>query len=180
MFEGGRPAIEIALAPEPALEAARSLRAASERGDISALEHALAALASLGRAPRALWLVEVSDGALERAIVVPCRPARCEAPILLDVGRVESALPEDPDLAEQELVAGDLSRARDWLEEPVPIEAPPPTAPPWWQEPWPWVIAGIVVAGGIAAGIGAGYQEPAPVIQRDFVPEDGLRWTPAP
>jgi hypothetical protein len=155
VLEGGRAAIDVVLAPEPGLEIARELRAA-----VDALTHdrvvvSLAALEALGRAPRALWLVEASEGAIDRAIVVACRASGCSAPIRIDAGRVESMMPRDPDRATEPLDRHTLSDARDWLDEPIPVEPPPPPPAPLWEEPWAWAIAGALVLGGVAAAVGA-------------------------
>ncbi|UJR82621.1 PEGA domain-containing protein [Sandaracinus amylolyticus] len=170
VLEGARAPIAVTLAPEPVLVAARSLRDASDAG---ALEHVASLLAELsrdGHAPRALWLVEASAGATDRALVVACRAEGCSEPVRIDVARVESALPHDPDLVGAPLGARALADARAWLDEPIPVAPPPPPAAEWWQEPWPWVIAGVVIAGAIGATIGATWPEPQ---QRETLIVDG-------
>jgi hypothetical protein len=160
VFEGARPPIEVALAPDPALQAARQLRAAADARDVAGVLDALGALARAGRAPQALWLVEVGAGAIDRAVVVACRPAGCSGPIRVDVGRVESVLPHV--LTEPGALAPPaLEEARRWLDEPIPTDAPPPQPPPWWEEPWIWAVAGALSAAGAAAAIGAAWPQPS-------------------
>lgn len=167
VLEGARPPVEVALAPEPGLDAARALRAAADAGALDAVVGALGALARADRAPSAVWLVEASEGAIDRALVVACRASGCAAPVRVDAGRAESALPEDPSEPGEPLALASLARARDWLEEPIPIAPPPPPPTPWWEEPWPWIAAGVVVLGAAAVGIGVAW--PAPVEQQRVV-----------
>ena len=111
---------------------------------------------------RALWLVEASSGATDRALVIACRASGCSAPMRIDASRVESVLPRDPDAELAPLSPAELADARAWLDEPIPLEAPPPPVDEWWTEPWPWIVGGAVIAGAAAAiAIGASWPQPS-------------------
>jgi hypothetical protein len=165
VLEGSRRAIEVVLAPEPAVEHVRALRAAADARDLDGVVASLGALAAIDRAPRALWLVEASGGALDRAIVVACRASGCSEPIRIDATRVESVLPRDPEAAGEPLDPGAIASARSWLDEPIDTEPPPPPGTPWWEEPWPWVVLGTVALGAIGVSIGVTWPQPRTVEQ---------------
>lgn len=166
VFEGSRPEISIGLSPEPATEVARAMRAASEARDIDGVVAALAALRRMERAPRGLWLVEVSSGATDRALLVGCRPDGCSAPIRLDVGRVESALPEDLEALPGTLEAAALASARRWLDEPIATDiAPPP--PRMRADAWLWALVGVAATGAVVGVLVA--TAPGPTSRAQYV-----------
>ena len=161
---GTRAALEVELTPEPALREARALRRAADELDIAGVEAALVSLAEAGGAVRAmpergpigaLWLVRVSGGPIERAVVVPCDSEGCRAPLEL-----EGSTPAEPlaALEGEPLERRGLELALSWLDEPLP-EAPPPLPSDWWEEPWPWAIGGAVIGVAIAIGVGVAISE---------------------
>ena len=52
------------------------------------------------------------------------------------------------------------SRVEDAAPGPVDPAAPSPVARPWYRRPWIWVVAGVVVGGAVATGVGLGLREP--------------------
>ncbi|MEM6292748.1 MAG: hypothetical protein AAGA54_15855 [Myxococcota bacterium] len=56
---------------------------------------------------------------------------------------------------------------------PGPVEPEPvgPVARPWFRRPWVWVVAGVVVGGAVATGVGLGLREPTSsvVVTDDFL-----------
>lgn len=158
---GARPPIDVTLAPEPAVAAAREARALAERLELDDIPAALSRAHAEGRAPRALVLVVAGAGVLDRALAIACDPVSCRAPV-----RLEGTEPARLDRMEREPPATPSAFAAldGWLDEPLPLdfEPPVPPAPEWWTEWWPWAGLGVVVAGGLAAGVGAALAEPTP------------------
>lgn len=154
VLAGPRASMEVVLSAEPGTAAARALRDAIDREHEPAIVSALELLGRSESAPASVWLVEVGQGPLERAVVRRCTTDGCEAPMRIDESRVESVLPaEDAELRERSTPTR-VAAARAWLEEPLPVLPPPPAPPEFWQQPWPWVVLGVVVAGAAAAAIG--------------------------
>jgi hypothetical protein len=151
VLPGTRADVDVVLSPEPAVELARSLRAAVSRGELSAVPPLLGALASAGVELDRLVLTAVGEGAFDRALLVSCDSDACVV-----VQRLEGDLPasrRELDRSHGEPIASELR----WLEE-VPFVGPidegliedGPTSTPLWQEPWPWLVLG-----GVAIGVGA-------------------------
>ena len=156
--EGPRAPVVVVLSPDPAVEAARALRAASLDGPSAAVASWLGVLEAAGRAPRALWLVEAGD---QRALAFACTAAGCRAPVRLLGGEIgdEVELSEGAAPSASERT---IAEARRWLG-----ERPPPVTP-WWEEPWLWIMAGALVAAGTAAVIGATWPEPPTRLEFHF------------
>jgi hypothetical protein len=157
VLEGRRPAIEIALAPDPLVAAARRLVAASHAADFVEVE---ANRARLG--VEAAWVVEVGDGPLDRALLVRCEEGGCDRPRRLELDEV---LPRPASLA-PEAVVGHLAAAREWVGE-IPV-VPPPREPEWWEQWYVWAGAGALLVGGVVTAVVVAEQRGPVLHQPDY------------
>ncbi len=166
VFEGRRPPVEVRLAPDPLLAAARRLRHAAGAADPEAVAAALGVLAGLDAA----WIVQVGDGAQDRALLTPCDGSGCAEPRRLEVDEVPIVVgdhaPSPAGRVRAALVAG-----RSWLLEPAPEVPPPPPPAPWWQRWYTW--AGAAVLAGAAVGAAVWLTRPDPAQEHVYVVDFG-------
>lgn len=151
--------MEVTLAPEPEVAAARALLDACREPDLDQLTNAIAVLERAERAPTTVWLIEVSDGPIDRALLSACRSSGCSRPSRLSEDATEATLLTFLRAPMESAHLAEWFVARTWLDEAIPIvPAAPPT--PFWEEPWPWLVAGALVLGGTALGIGLSWPQP--------------------
>ncbi|MBX7195102.1 MAG: PEGA domain-containing protein [Sandaracinaceae bacterium] len=149
---GSRAPMLVALAPSAAALDAAALDEAIARGAHDEVAQALADVVAHGGLARAVWLVQIGTGPLDRAVLVRCAPGSCEAPRRIDDATVlalDSTAPIVPESGDGDALADALA----WVDE-TPIEPPPP--PPSIAESW-WLWTGVgVVAIGLGVGIALG------------------------
>lgn len=159
VFEGARAPIEVTLSPEPELAAARSLLDACREPELDRVTNALAVLERREHAPTMVWLVEVSDGPIDRALLSACRSSGCSRPSRLSLDGTEVTLATHLSAPIENAHPAEWFEARAWLDEAIAV-VPPAPATPLWEEPWPWLVAGALVLGGTALGIGLSWPQP--------------------
>jgi hypothetical protein len=135
---------------------------------------ALAHVVAVGGRARDVWLVYVGTGALDRAVLVRCRPGACETPRRIDDTALLTVDARDADPADTnpadtnpadtnpadthpadtgpEVQA--LALARAWIDEaPTDVTPPEPSLVEAW---WLWTAVGVAVVGaGVAIGVAA-------------------------
>lgn len=145
---GTRAPLEVTLSPRRPLELARALRTSVRAMDLPRIPGLLASLSSDG-VPIELVLVEVGQGAFDRAALVRCDTTSCVVARLLE----GDAPARRTDLVGEAVAT--IDEARAWLAELPDLEGPAEVPRPVWEEPWLWATLGVVVVGA-AAGITAG------------------------
>ncbi len=140
VFEGDRPAIEVALSPTPALAAARRASAQARDGELDALVGTLAALPD----PPAVHRLQPGAGGLDRALLTTCRASGCRGPMELEGDALEGPL------------AASTAEGLRWLAERPTVAI---DGPEWWEAWYVWAAVAVVVAAGIGVGIGVGVAE---------------------
>jgi hypothetical protein len=146
MLEGERPALRVALSPEPATVALRELDEARQRQAAAQVESASRRIFALD--PQ-LGMLLFGQNNAERGWFARCEPAACaiatyanRAGEPVHVQRVDS------------LSSAALHDARAWLTpERSVVAATQAAAPPLWQRWYVWAVAGAVVVG---AGVWVG------------------------
>lgn len=170
VLEGPRLPIDITLAPDLMVQRARALATSVSSSRIREIPNNIR---DLGAFVRRTWLLEVSGGALDRAIVVSCDSASCGIPIEMDTSRAESRLDFDgPPVGYR---ARALRESRAWLDEPLVAveESSEPSPPQWWGEPVLWIAVGVSIAGA-SIGIIAATWPDSPTRREVFVDPSGL------
>jgi hypothetical protein len=142
VLEGERAAVEVALAPYPALEAARALLASAAAGDYARARQALRALERAG-SERTLFVLETSRAG-DRALLVRCTAASCNEPMRLDISQAKVGSPTAPSQGPT-LNRIQLRAARAWL---AANEAP--TNTDWWRRWYVWGGAALVTAAAVS------------------------------
>ena len=143
VLEGARPAVEVALAPDPLVTLAREIGAAGR-----ALDAAIAA-GAVGAVPGvdAVWMIEIGPGPRNRALFVACTGAGCTEPRRLEIDEVPIVIPRAR--VELSRIAALVASARRWLREPEPTRRPPP-ALAWWERWYVWAGAAVLLGGAVA------------------------------
>src|SRR5262249_20886119 len=85
VFEGTRPPLSIAPAPEPAQVAARALDRAAQSGDYAAVARATRSLKQAGGELAAVWVMELAERG-PRALLERCDAAGCFGPVRVNGG----------------------------------------------------------------------------------------------
>lgn len=149
---GSRAPIVVAPTPGLAMRDAGALDEAIRAGDPLHVREALAAIVAHGGVDRAVWMVFVGVGPLDRALAVQCRARGCDTPLALDDASLVTVDASAPPLASfHPLDRATLGLARRWLDE-VPVEVPPPE-PSIVESWWFWTALGVAAVG---AGVGLG------------------------
>jgi hypothetical protein len=160
VLEGSRPPIEIALCPEPVLDAAQELERAARRGDYDGVVRGLRAVLEFTGAARSALIIESSPDA-RRALLVRCQVSGCDR-----AERLPAEAGATP--ARHALTAPGLRRDREWLAgRPIAAEAPR-----WWQHWYVWGGA-LVVTAAVGATLWAVSAEPDPDPRLRVVIEPG-------
>jgi hypothetical protein len=160
VLEGSRPAIEVALSPEPALAAAEELERAARRGDYDGVVRGLRRVHEFTGSARSVLVIESSPDA-RRALLVPCQVSGCD--------RAER-LPDEAGATplRHALTAPGLRRDRAWLA----ANAIADESPNWWQRWYVWGGA-LVVTAAVGATLWALSREPDPDPRLRVVIEPG-------
>ncbi len=166
--QGPRPAMQIALAPDPAFVHLAELERAAAGSDFAHLPAALDALAGFVPSRKQLVVIEAAAG---RALLVPCAAEGCTAPERVLAGRIVPALSAEP------LRQAELDEERAWLHGDAALASAPPAltpAQPLWKRWYAWsALAVLVGAAGALVAVSA-----SPVAQRELhvvVDPKGLR-----
>lgn len=155
VLEGRRPPVEVRLAPDPLVSHARLLRRAAEDHDGSAVAAALRALPGIGAA----WIVEIGDGARDRALLTACSVEDCAETRRLSVDEVPIVIPRRAPHRER-LPAADVTSHRAWLREPAPPPPPPPPPTAWWERWYLWAGAAVIVGATVGGALWLTRPEP--------------------
>ncbi|MEZ4338388.1 MAG: PEGA domain-containing protein [Sandaracinaceae bacterium] len=151
VFEGDRPAVEVALSPTPGLATARRAEAAALAGDLDALVGILGVIED----PPEVVRLRPGAGPQDRALLTTCRASGCRGPIELE-GDTEGL--EGP-------LAASSAEGLAWLVEPPPVVV---DTTEWWEQWYVWAGVAAVVVAGVAAGIAVGVAQdqstPPPLI----------------
>jgi hypothetical protein len=134
VLPGSRPPIELALSPQPALDAAEELERAARRGDYERVVRRLRAVAEFTGRARSALVIELSPDA-RRALLVRCQVSGCDRAERLPDATGVTAAPHA-------LTAPGLRRDRDWLAAQATAHEPPN----WWQHWYVWGGALVVTA----------------------------------
>jgi hypothetical protein len=160
VLEGSRPPIEIALSPEPVLDAAEQLEQAARRGDYDGVVRGLRAVREFTGSAYSTLVVELSQDA-RRALLVRCQVSGCDG-----AERLPDQTGGTPE--RHALTAPGLRRDRDWLAaHPIAAEAPS-----WWQHWYVWGGA-LVLTAAVGATFWALGAEPDPDPRLRVVIEPG-------
>jgi hypothetical protein len=153
VLAGSRAPMAIALSPTHLVAAARRAHALATTDALDTLPRAVAAMRAAWGRPVIVWRVQAGTGPFERAIAIACDDVTCHAPARLSTGSRQAPLAA---LAEGPLVPASERAAIAWMDEALPIEAPPPPSDPW-TDGWPWAIVGGVggalVLGAVITGV---------------------------
>ncbi|HEX7481318.1 MAG TPA: PEGA domain-containing protein [Polyangiales bacterium] len=150
---GKRPAVQLVLAPDPAVQHLRAVQRHVDNANVSALPAAIAELAADQPELSAVLIARASG---ERMWLMVCTPHGCATPERSLRGRALSAGSVTP------LRVGDVAAAQVWLRNvalsPAPAAAQP--ARPAWQRWYVW--SGLAVVGLGAGTLAAVAATPAP------------------
>ena len=125
VHEGRRPALQVALSPDPAREVVDRLLEAAERREFAAVCRHSRTLATLGDPLGAVWLVEIGAGSEARALVTACSATGCAPTRRLRMDEVPFVVPADGYVA-PEPVTRALTADRNWLYDATSVPPPPP------------------------------------------------------
>lgn len=149
VFEGDRPAVEVALSPTPELAAARRAEAAARAGDLDALVGTLGTLAD----PPSVYRLLPGAGPLDRALLTTCAASGCRGPMELEGAALDGPL------------AASTAEGLRWLAERPAVVV---DTTEWWEQWYVWAGVAAVVAAGIVAGVAVGVAQdqstPPPLI----------------
>ncbi len=165
---GSREPMVVALAPSAASTGAEALERSLALGYPDEVARGLSRIVEHGGIARAIWLVYVGRGPLDRALVVRCGPGRCDAPLRIDDATVltlDATAPLSDEPLSEEGSADALGAALAWVDEVV-IATPPPGRS-LLEEWWLWAgIGAVVVGGAVAIGLAAQPTGEAPLVLR--------------
>lgn len=153
ILEGERPALDIALAPAPALDATNSALQLAAAGRYPLAAAPLSRLERAGERAPTLYALEVSTDA-QRALLVRCRPDGCRGPLRLSDANSEQSLAAAL-ATSQWFEPARMNDARNWL------GAGDPASHPWWGRWYVWSgAAALTVAVTTAAVVLGNRPEP--------------------